>query len=161
MTRADPVRPPSLSTPEAALVRVARVYFRRHAEGTPDPAARLDVMLEEAAGLGRIVGAWLAVLDTYAGTTDRPIAIRPPGCPKLALHEQAFLTALRREGEGRSVHAAAALASIMPPAAARLCHGSLSIVARETVARIEGDGKPDAVAVPAVWRHIGASVAVH
>lgn len=148
---------PTLSSVEQALVRVARIYLRRHAEGAPDPAAHLDLLLDQFGGLGGITSAWLVALDRFVVACTDGVHVLPPCCARLTLAEQALLTALRRLGEDDCRAAAAALSAIVAPSAARQCLEALEVVARGTQVR----GRTSEFSVPAAWRHLVPPSAVH
>ena len=148
---------PHLSHVEQALVRVARIYLRRHAEGAPDPAAHLDLLLNQFGGIGGVTSAWLVALDRFVVACADGVHVLPPCCTRLTLGEQALLTALRRTGEGDARAATAALSAVVPPTAARQCLEALEVVARGTA----GDRDAADFAVPAAWRHLDIPSAVH
>lgn len=148
---------PTLSSVEQALVRVARIYLRRHAEGAPEPAAHLDLLLDQFGGIGGITSAWLVALDRFVVACADGVHVLPPCCARLTLAEQALLTALRRLAEQDGRAAAAALSSVVAPAAARQCLAALEVVARGTQVRSPA---PE-FSVPAPWRHLAPPSAVH
>lgn len=136
--------------PESLLRRmlwISRLYLSSLIEGQPTPQW-LACMLD-GPGDRRLLRALMRVWDPILAASDERLRLHSPDCPRLSLHEQALVTAVRSLQKTGGAEFDAAMLSILPRSAARLVRPAIQTLA-DTLARLELDagsvGRPAAKA---------------
>ena len=70
------------------------------------------------------------MLDVIAATTDTPLVVHAPGCPYVALYEQAILTALRSLQQGSDAGFRVSMVAVVLLTALRVIRADMMTIAR-------------------------------
>lgn len=118
---------PEFEHPIDVILWASRIYLAHTMRREPVPAIVEETFSD--AGLSYLYEALKRVHNRLIVAATSGLYLHDPVCPQRSFHEQAFISALRKLGDGCTAGYTIAMSAILPPSAIRLAHTDMTIIA--------------------------------